>query len=161
MATDTAHHSLEIGSLLTLERTCCCFDGGSSQRVLQNIAGLVSKTLPGLDEEDLFYRLAEREKIGSTAIGNGVAIPHCRTPNCPAILGTLLKMREGVNFSARDKKDVDILFVLLVPLGAEEAHLRVLAMLARRFSSPEFCQRLRDAESDEALYRAAVDYRPQ
>ncbi len=160
MDTNATHQPLEISSLLTLERTCCCFDGSSPKRILQNVAGLISKTLPGLDEEDLFCRLAEREKIGSTAIGNGVAIPHCRTPNCPSVLGTLLKLREKVDFSARDGHPVDILFVMLVPIGAEEQHLRVLALLARHFARPEFCRQLRDADSDEALYRVAVEYRP-
>jgi len=157
--TSAVHQPLKISSLLTLERTRCYFDGSSPKRVLQNVARLVSETLPGLDEEDLFYRLAEREKIGSTAIGNGVAIPHCRTPNCPSILGILLKLPKGVDFSARDGQPVDLLFVLLVPIGAEEEHLRVLALLARYFVNPEFCRQLREADSDEALYQVAVEYR--
>ena len=142
----------KLRAILSHERTRMAMPGGSSKRVLENASTLIAETLSGVDRNELFYHLVDREKKGSTAIGCGVAIPHCRMENCPTMCGALLRLAEPIDFSARDNAPVDLLFVLLVPEEADEEHLRVLAMLAHLLGDQDFCRYLRDADSDLELY---------
>ena len=109
-----------------------------------------------MDYDNIFNLLIAREKLGSTGLGKGIAIPHCRAANCEEPLGTLVTLADPVDFDAPDDVPVDLLFVLLVPETAHQEHLDILANIARLFSQPEYCQRLRDANSDAALFRAAT-----
>ena len=99
-----------------------------------------------------------REQLGSTGIGNGIAIPHCRVSECTTITGTLVKLDEGIDFDAVDSQQVDLLFVLIVPAEETDEHLRVLSALALLFHQDEFCQALRGARSNQELYDIAVRF---
>ncbi len=98
----------------------------------------------------LFNALMERELLGSTGLGDGVAIPHCRI-QCPRLLGALISLSQPVDFDAMDGKPVDLLFVLVAPKGEATAHLRVLAHLAAVFGDEQERSRLRAAGSEEQL----------
>lgn len=147
---------MSIQSILTPQRTLSHLSAGSKKKVLESIADLISADIPSLSSEELFCALNAREKLGSTGLGNGIAIPHCRLKSCTDVLGSLVALQEPVEFEALDNKPVDLLFVLIVPEEASDEHLRTLAMLAERFSQQNFCNRLRDADGSEALYKAAI-----
>lgn len=147
---------MEIQALLSPKRTLCNLEGGSKKRALELLANAIAEDVPGIDGEDLFRRLVARERLGSTGIGQGIAIPHCRAENCTSAIGALVTLTEPVDFDAIDSQPVDILFAMLVPEEARDEHLQTLAALAGTFSSEAFRQKLRSANSDLDLYEAAV-----
>ncbi len=148
---------VSIESLLSPRRTLCGAPGVSKKRVLENIANVICADQTQFNTQHIFDALLTREKLGSTALGAGIAIPHCRLNACESCYGTLITLAdEGVDFDAIDNLPVDLLFVLLVPEAASEEHLQILAELARLFSDPEYCAGLRAAQDVDALYRAAI-----
>lgn len=148
-----------IESILSPRRTLCSAPGVSKKRVLENIASVICADQIQFNSQQIFDALLAREKLGSTALGAGIAIPHCRLNACDNCYGTLITLADdGVDFDAIDTIPVDVLFVLLVPEAASDEHLQILAELARRFSDPEYCAGLRAAENAEALYSAATSH---
>ncbi len=148
---------IRLENILTLGRSLVSVPGGSKKRVLEQIASLVANELPELDEQDIFESLIAREKLGSTGFGNGIAIPHCRLPGCHAPLSAVLRLDSAVDFDAIDGAPVDLLFVLLVPEAATDEHLELLRQIASMLDRSEIRERLRQAQSNEALYQVVVD----
>ncbi len=146
---------MQLESLLTPARTQCGAPGSSKKRVLENIAHFISQDIPNLNVDDLFNSLIARERLGSTGLGNGIAIPHCRIAHCSTTVVALFSLKEAIDFDAVDGEPVDLLFVLLVPEEAHDEHLTVLAELARRFNDPSYCQQLRQATDSQSLFDAA------
>ena len=144
----------------TLVRERCFFGvpGNSKKRVLEQLSELICEQAPNLDADEVFAGLVGRERLGSTGIGEGIAIPHCRLESCTETTGALIRLHEPIDFDAIDSQPVDLLYVLLVPTEATEAHLQTLAALAEMFSKAEVRNLFRDTESAEQLYKAAVDY---
>lgn len=144
----------------TLVREHCFYgvSGNSKKRVLEQISGLICDHSPHLDADEVFAGLVGRERLGSTGIGEGIAIPHCRLESCKETTGALVRLQEPIDFDAIDGQAVDLLYVLLVPTEATEAHLQTLAALAEMFSKAEVRNLLRETESADQLYKAAVDY---
>ena len=149
---------MQLQTILTPERTVTGVPGTSKKRVLENIAEIICNDVSYLEPDELFSALLARERLGSTGIGEGIAIPHCRIANCTSTIGTLVKLETPVDFEAIDDKPIDILFVLLVPEEATDEHLLTLKTLAELFSQAEFRKSLRNAEHNEALYHAAIEY---
>lgn len=142
--------------ILSPERTVCQVAGSSKKRLFEIIAELVCADQTTLDYNDVLDKLIARESLGSTGLGGGIAIPHCRIGNCEQPLGSLITLEEPIPFEAPDDEPVDLLFVLMVPEEADQAHLDILADIARRFSESSFCEQLRAARDNAALYQAAV-----
>jgi PTS system nitrogen regulatory IIA component len=147
---------MEIQTLISPKRTLCGVEGGSKKRALELLANTIAEDVPGIEAEDLFRRLIARERLGSTGIGHGIAIPHCRVENCTGTIGALITLAEAVDFDAIDSQPVDILFAMLVPVDAHDEHLHNLAALAGALSSAEFRDKLRAATSDQELYQSAI-----
>jgi PTS system nitrogen regulatory IIA component len=147
---------MEINSFLSPGRSLCRAPGASKKRVLENLAHFIHEDTPSLDADELFDKLVARERLGSTGLGQGIAIPHCRIKDCDHIIGCLVSLAEPIDFDAVDHQPVDLLFVLLVPEQAQDEHLTALATLAERFQQAEFCQALRAAESNQQLFEAAT-----
>ncbi len=147
---------MKLDSILSPGRTLCGAPGSSKKRVLENISQFISQDLSEFNPNQLFDNLIAREKLGSTGLGNGIAIPHCRITQCQRVIGTLIKLEEAIDFDAIDNQPVDLLFVLLVPEQAHDEHLKVLATLAEQFSDQSFCQQLRAADNSETLYNLAT-----
>lgn len=144
--------------ILTPARTLCRAPGVSKKRLFETIAGVISEDQPALVYDEVFSLLIAREKLGSTGLGQGIAIPHCRVDACPEPLGTLVTLEQAIDFDAPDEQPVDLLFVLLVPGEAHQQHLDILANVARLFSQPDFCQQLRSAPDSEALFELATQH---
>ena len=147
---------MQIESLISPGRTLCGIEGGSKKRALELLANSIAQDIPEIDADELFRRLIGRERLGSTGIGHGVAIPHCRIDRCEAAVGALITLADPIDFDAIDSQPVDILFAMLVPEDAHDEHLQTLATLAGALNNPDYRQRLRKATSDEDLYQAAI-----
>lgn len=149
---------MNIDTILSPSRTLCSATGSSKKRVLENIANFICEDVATLNANQLFDGLIARERLGSTGLGNGIAIPHCRNECCDSIIGSLVKLEEPVDFDAIDNQPVDLLFVLLVPEQANDEHLSALAKIAELFNDADFCQRLRSSQDSEQLYQLAVSH---
>lgn len=147
---------MQIESLLTPHRTRCGLEGGSKKRALELLASTVAQDIPTIDADDLFRRLVNRERLGSTGLGKGIAIPHCRIDNCTGPIGAMITLENPVDFDAIDGEPVDVLFALLVPEDAHDDHLKALATLAGAFNDQSFRQRLRQANSDATLFETII-----
>ncbi len=145
-----------LAELLTPERTACHVPGLSKKRLFESLARIISDDQPELSYDDVFGQLIAREKLGSTGLGQGIAIPHCRIEGCGAPLGALLTLAEPIDFDAPDNKPVDLVFALLVPEGEHQKHLDTLAGVARLFSQSDYCEALRTAADNDALFAVAA-----
>lgn len=113
-----------------------------------------------VDSLEIFHLLIEREKLGSTSMGHGVALPHTRTSLAEHATGAFLKLDNGINFDSPDDQKTDLIFALMVPEHYTDEHLKILSHLATLFSDKNFCQQLRNAESSEAIYKQLIDWQP-
>jgi PTS system nitrogen regulatory IIA component len=148
---------MRVQDLLTPERTFILqLQHNDKADLLQQLAGLAAVPGCNLTREDVFNALMARERLGSTGIGEGVAIPHCRLPCCDTPQGILLKLAEPVEFDSLDGRPVDLVFALLTPAADAEAHLKVLSHLAALFNQPEYRDALRAAASAADLYQQAA-----
>jgi nitrogen PTS system EIIA component len=126
-------------------------DIGSKKRLLEVLSELLAADDPALAPEVVFERLLERERLGSTGLGHGIALPHARMKDVEEAVGAFVQTRRPVPFDAIDDQPVDLAFALLVPEAASEIHLQLLSRLAAMFSDPALRQRLRQAETPEEI----------
>ncbi len=126
--------------------------------ILKMISEQLAATNKKLDTGEIFDSLMARERLGSTGIGAGIAIPHCRVPLCSDIVGMLITLKEPIDFDSIDGSPVDIIFVLIVPEQKTNEHIETLAGLARLFSDEDFCYTLRNTQDSEDLYNIAITY---
>ena len=149
---------MQLEEILSLERCHCRIEGVSKKRILAKISEIVSENIESLEVSEVFDALMAREQLGTTGLGNGIAIPHCRLAPCENIIGVLITLDEAVNFDSLDNKPVDILFVLLVPREENDEHVRTLAELATLFNDEDFCYTIRHTNDREDLYNIAITY---
>ena len=131
---------IRLETILTPGRSLVNVPGGSKKRALEQIANLIA-----------------REKLGSTGFGNGIAIPHCRLEGCDTPVSALLHLEKPIDFDAIDGAPVDLLFVLLVPQAATDAHLELLRQIASMLDRKDVRDKLRSAPTNEALYQVVLD----
>ena len=135
------------------ERIRCQAECSSKKRTLEQLGSLLANPTSELTQDDVFDKLLERERLGTTALGHGIALPHARMAGVAQAKGAFIQLREGIDFGAIDSQPVDLAFALLVPEEATDEHLQLLAKLASMFSSAELCESLRKADSAEELLR--------
>lgn len=165
---------MQLDSILAPERTLCRASATSKNEVLESCAHFfcdnvslcknagtenIGSGATTLNADILLQSLLARERLGSTGLGNGIAIPHCRLKNIDTVMGALITLAEPIEFDAVDGKPVDIIFILLAPERALQEHLKALAALADLFNRTEFRQAIRAAATAQQLYHAAVDFR--
>lgn len=124
----------------------------AQKTVLEEASECLAGRHPSLDARRLLEGLLSRERLGSTGLGDGVAIPHCRFNGCTAPVACMLRTRHAIEFDAPDDIGVDLLFVLAVPPGDQSGHLEILGTLARVFANAANLAALRAARSDQALF---------
>ncbi|TVM08325.1 PTS IIA-like nitrogen regulatory protein PtsN [Vreelandella aquamarina] len=142
---------MTLETILPPERVLYDVPGGSKKRVLEFFSTFIAQNTPSLDSQEVFGRLINRERLGSTGIGNGVAIPHARSPHCSTPIGSFLKLSEAVDFDAIDGEPVDLVFVLLVPEQADDTHLALLGQVATIMNDANVRAQLRKAGSQREL----------
>lgn len=149
---------MQLEDILSPERCHCRIEGVSKKRILSTISEIVSEHIDSLESTDVFDALMAREQLGSTGLGNGIAIPHCRLAPCESIIGALVTLDAPIDFDSLDGKPVDIVFVLLVPHEENDEHVKTLAELARLFNDEDFCYTIRHTLDSEDLYNIAITY---
>lgn len=151
---------MNITDLISADRVVCDKDVASKKRALELVGQLIANGQTDLSAGELFNTLIGRERLGSTGLGHGVALPHGRLAKSRQAIGAFAKLRRGVDFDAIDRQPVDLVFGLLVPEHFTDEHLKILAYLAEMFSDPAFCEHLRAADSDRTLYERLVHWKP-
>ena len=121
------------------------------KQLMQELAAHAA-VLTGQNERAILKILMQREKLGSTAVGNGVAIPHGKLPKLGRLFGLFARLTRPVDFEALDAQPVDLVFLLLAPESAGADHLKALARVARYLREPEITRRLREASDADVLY---------
>ncbi|WP_371376680.1 PTS IIA-like nitrogen regulatory protein PtsN [Thalassotalea aquiviva] len=147
---------MNLTELLTPDCTVCAVPGTSKKTVLEHISKLASQKIRTSSEKELLNTLLNREKLSSTGIGNGIAIPHGRLDNADKVVAILLTTAKPVEFDAIDDKPVDIFVALFVPSQQCERHLETLASIAKRFSEKEFCRKIRRCQTSDQLYQTLI-----
>ena len=127
----------------------------SKKQVLQELAAKAAE-LCGQSERTILETLQQREKLGSTGVGNGIAIPHGKLPKLNKLFGLFARLERPVEFEALDSQPVDLVFLLLLPEKAQGAQLNALACAARALRDPEAVRDMRRALDADAMYRAAT-----
>ncbi len=138
-----------------LIRDACVVDmqAKTKKEALRELANALSGAVEGLAASELLDMLLEREKLGTTAMGDGIAIPHARMESLDRLLASFGRSRTGVDFDAVDGKHTHLFFLLVAPGREGSAHLLTLARLSRFLSNPDFRSKLLDVESSDDLFR--------
>lgn len=143
---------MDLSNILSPDCVRCAVEGTSKKKVLELIGQLAASRLAGAASFEVFESLLNRERLGSTGIGLGVAIPHGRLAGIHKPIAVLLTLSSPIDFDAIDNQPVDIVFALLVPEEQHEQHLQTLATVAQRLNDKTMTRALRDAQSDQELY---------
>ncbi len=138
----------------------------SKKRALEVLAELLASeaTLNNEQQEEsvdaleIFQLLLEREKLGSTGLGHGVALPHARTGLTEQAVGAFLKLNKGIDFDSPDSEATDLIFALMVPEHYTDEHLKILSHLATLFSDENFCKTIRDANDSNEIYTKLINW---
>lgn len=142
---------ITISKYLTAEQVLCRSKLNSKKRALQTIGQLLATHTPEL-ADDIYDAILKRERLGSTAIGNGIVIPHARVKDLPQPEIAAITLAEPIDFDTPDDKPVDIIVGLAVPEASTEEHLEILAGLSSMLASTAFLQQLRDCKNKAELY---------
>ena len=144
---------MQLADILTPERVVSQVQAGSKKRALETLSEILAEnsslSMPALD---IFNSLLARERLGTTAIDHGVAIPHGRLKNSSETLGAFVQLKTGIDCDAMDHQSVQLLFALLVPEESTDEHLQLLARLAKMFSDADLREQLRTAPDSQSLY---------
>ena len=151
---------MQISHLITPERVGFHISISSKKRALETISEIFTDSCEGVQTNDVLDKLIERERLGTTGFGHGVAIPHGRIPNLQDAAITVLVLQQAIDFDAIDSKPVDIIFSLLVPMEATEEHLQILSQVAEMLRNPETLDLLRNAHSKEAVLNIINQWQP-
>jgi len=144
---------MEIIQLLSTDRIVCDVSVSSKKRALEAASNLLSEATTDVDlsETEIFDGLIARERLGSTGLGHGVAIPHGRFKGINQAIAVFIKFEQGIDFDAIDAEPVDLMFALMVPEESTEEHLQLLAALAEMFSNPSMRERIRQSSSSAEI----------
>lgn len=147
---------MDIATLLTAKQCFPSFAGSSKKRVLQNIAHAIAEQTPNSQADELFRAFLEREQLGSTGVGEGVAIPHCRMANIKDPIVCVFTLESAIDFDSLDGQNVDLLTALVVPADGADEHVKLLGILAGKLSQATYRNELRKCRTAEQLHSAAV-----
>lgn len=142
---------MDLGDLIGPEDIIGTMRASCKRQLLQDLADRASDKT-GMSARHIFDTLLQRERLGSTGVGNGIAIPHGKLPGLSSITGIFARLDKPVDFDALDDEPVDIVFLLLAPEGAGADHLKALARIARVMREPEQVEKLRETSDPTAIY---------
>jgi PTS system nitrogen regulatory IIA component len=148
----------QLSRILSPARCLAKVSADSRKRVLEKISEMCANELSDIVSRDIFDAFVARERLGSTAMGQGVAVPHVRFDGIEQPIAVLLQLLNPVDYDAPDKQKVDLFFGFLVPVGAQGEHLRVLSQVAGMFGDEAMREELRKAENEQILYQLVLDH---
>lgn len=146
---------MELTDIITPETVVCNLKANSKKQVLQELAHIIAP-VSDVEERLVFETLLQRERLGSTGVGNGVAIPHGKLAGLKRIYGAFARTSKPVAFDAMDDQPVDLFFMLLAPEGSGADHLKALSRTARILRQPDKLTALRNTEDEEAVYSILI-----
>ena len=144
---------MDLSDLLAKDAVISALKADDKRQLLQALADRASKAT-GLASHDIFNALLQRERLGSTGLGGGIAIPHVKLPGLPAMMCIFARITKPIAFDSNDEQPVDLVFFLLAPEDAGGDHLKALARVSRLVRDPATVERLRAAKDDAGLRRA-------
>lgn len=144
---------IELAEIITPARIDLDVAAASKKAVIEQLAKVLSQDIPQHTSNDVFDALVARERLGSTGLGEGVAIPHCRLERVEAPVGAMVRTVEHIDFDAVDDRPVNVFFALSVPNGNEAEHLQILAELAGLFKQQAVLHQLRSVASAAEVHR--------
>ena len=147
---------MELAELLSLGGVVANLNAGSKKQLLQELSQRAAE-VTGLSERAIFDVLLERERLGTTGVGNGIAIPHGKLAELERLHGLFAKLERPVDFDAVDDEPVDLVFLLLAPESAGADHLKALAWVSRLLRDKTVCEKLRGSDEDDALFALLTD----
>jgi len=142
---------MDIADLISPASVVANLRVGSKKQALQDLAKRAAETT-GLSERAIFEVLLERERLGTTGVGNGIAIPHGKLPGLRQLYGLFARLETPIDFDAVDEQPVDLIFLLLAPEAAGADHLKALARVSRLLRDRTVCEKLRGANQADAMY---------
>ena len=142
---------MEIPDLISLEGIVANLRATSKKQALQDLARRAAD-VTGEPERAIFEVLIERERLGTTGVGNGIAIPHGKLPGLDKLYGLFARLETPIDFDAIDEQPVDLICLLLAPESAGADHLKALARVSRLLRDRSICEKLRGSDSAEAIY---------
>lgn len=140
-----------FSDLLTPERVYSNVRASSKKRLLELISSALVKNDPSLDSREVFESLCARERLGSTGLGHGVAIPHGRISGESTVQAVFIRLAKPLAYGAADGEPVDLLFALVVPEHSTSDHLRLLSQIAEQFSDDDLLNELREADDNTEM----------
>lgn len=147
---------MDISELITTDGVIARLSASSKKQALQELAKRAA-SLTGLPDRAIFDILLERERLGTTGVGNGIAIPHGKLPGLDRLYGVFARLATPIQFEAIDEQPVDLIFVLLAPQCAGADHLKALARISRLLRDRRVCEKLRGSSDSEALFALLTD----
>lgn len=147
---------MDLSRLITIDRIECNPDIRSKKRALEKLSTLLASASDQTSKQ-IFDKLIERERLGSTGLGQGIALPHGRLGQADEIIAAFIKLPEAIAFDSADGQPVDLLFALLVPEAKNNDHLQTLATIAKFFQDKSNQQLIRDSNSSEEIFRKLTD----
>jgi PTS system nitrogen regulatory IIA component len=150
--------AMEIEDLITPQSVIARLRATSKKQVLQELSKRAAETT-GLHERAIFDVLLERERLGTTGVGDGIAIPHGKLAELRRLYGVFARLETPVDFDAVDDQPVDLIFLLLAPETAGADHLKALARVSRLLRDRSICEKLRGADQPDALYALLTESR--
>ena len=142
---------MQVAELLDLEHISCNTQSASKKRVLEQLSQLLVTNQESVSRNQVFDSLLSRERLGSTGLGHGVAIPHGRVKGTTSVEASFIRLRKPLPFDAIDGEPVDLLFALAVPEACSEDHLKLLSQVAELFSDEALLNELRQAKNPAKL----------
>jgi PTS system nitrogen regulatory IIA component len=143
---------MTLQNILTLDCTQCAVPASSKKRILEQICLIAAEKINDCSASDLLDSILNREKMGSTGIGNGIAIPHGRLSNTDKAIAVLLTTEKAIDFDAIDNKAVDIFICLFVPENSTQDHLNTLQSIAQLFSDRKIAKQVRKCTDNLQLF---------
>jgi PTS system nitrogen regulatory IIA component len=147
---------MNISDILSLECVTLDIDCHSKKDALDILAKTIAGSDKATSQIEVFDCLCARERLGSTGLGNGIAIPHGRLKNSKKTIAAFLRLEDGVDYDAVDKVSVDLIFALIVPEDSTDEHLQTLATLAGMFSDKKIISQLRKVRSSAEIFSILI-----
>jgi len=147
---------MSLSLLLQQNEAICKLASASKKSLFQSLSHKVNERYPALSVDTIFDGLRHRDRLGSTSIGHGVAVPHCRLADCPYLIAQLATLSEPIEYDAIDGRPVDIVLLLLAPQTHHQGHLDALSQIAHYFNDAAVRMKLRRATNDAELTQVAL-----
>ena len=148
---------MKFSNLIKIDQIQLNNTASSKKKALEAVSQIITDNYPEYNTNKVFETLIARERLGSTSIGHGVALPHGRLTECTDSIGVFISLSEGIDYDAIDKEPVKLLFALLIPEHSTEEHLQTLAKLAEFFRNKNNRQMLENATSPETVYNLIIN----